>query len=91
MEELREIERVHKNEELAEKARLEEKVLCAQVLLPTNMARHLGINSLTMKASELSEFVENEIENRDGNTIKFAIKFMMKTNRWIESLPEADI
>ena len=91
VEELREAEWVRQNEEAAEKARLKEKVLCAQVLLPLKMARCLGVDSLTMKASELEEFIENEIENSDVNTFKCSVKFTMKTNKWIESLPEADI
>ena len=77
--------------EKEEQKRLKEKVLCAQVLLPFSLAKHLGINSLTMKASEVEDFVVNELENKGGNTIKFSIKYMMKTNKWIENLPEADI
>lgn len=91
IEELREAEWVRQNEIAAEKARLKEKVLCAEVTFPTKMQRELGITGFTMKASELSDFVEQEIESRDGNTVTFSIRFMMKTNKWIESLPEADI
>ena len=74
-----------------EAKRLKEKVLCAEITFPTRMQKDLGITGLTMKASELTDFVESEIENRDSNSVTFSIRFMIRTNKWIESLPEANI
>lgn len=91
IEELREAEWIKQNEFEAEKARLKEKVLCAEVNLPNQLQKHLGIKGFTMKASELEEFIKDEIESRDFNTMTCTIRFMMKTNKWIENLPEADI
>lgn len=91
MEELR-LEDVERQKEAErEQKRLKEKVLCAEITFPKQMQTDLGIDGYTMKASELEDFVETEIENRDGNTITFKIRFMMKTNKWIEELPEAKI
>ena len=91
VEELRIQEEQRKKNQKLEDKRLKEKVLCAEVGFPPQMQRSLGVSGLMMKASELEEFVENEIQNRDGNTVTFTIRFMRRTNKWIETLPEANI
>lgn len=91
IEELREKDSQAKKAVEKENARLKEKVLCCEVTLPRKDQRHLGVTGFTMKASELTDFVEQEIASRDYNTMTLSIRFMMKTNRWIENLPEADI
>ena len=91
IDELREAEWVRKNEELAEKARLKEKVLCAEITLPPSDQKHLGIKGFTMKASEVEEWMKGELNHDDRTSMTVTVKFSMKTNKWIESLPEADI
>ena len=71
--------------------RLKEKVLCAEITFPQKMQKELGITGFTMKASEVLDFVESEFDNGDGYPVTFTVKYMMRSNRWIESLPEADI
>ena len=71
--------------------RLKEKVLCAEITFPAKMQKELGITGFAMKASEVLDFVESEFDNGDGYPITFTVKYMMRSNKWIESLPEADI
>lgn len=78
-------------EDKSERLRLQEKVLCAEITFPPKMQRELGITGFTMKYDEAKDFIEEELKNRDGNTITFSIRYSMKTNKWIENLPEADI
>lgn len=89
--EIRRSEVQRQQEKAIEEKRLKEKVLCAEITFPPQMQRQLGITGFIMKASEVEELVENEIENRSGNTVTFKIRYSMRTNKWIENLPEADI
>ena len=91
IDELRELESLRQNEVEEEKARLKEKVLCAEITFPPQMQRELGITGFTMKYDEAKDFIEEELQNRDGNSVTFSIRFSMKTNKWVESLPEANI
>ena len=76
---------------IIELERLKEKVLCAEITFPPKMQKELGVTGFAMKASEVLDFVESEFDNGDGYPVTFTVKYMMRSNRWIESLPEADI
>ena len=76
---------------IIELERLKEKVLCAEITFPAKMQKALGITGFVMKASEVLDFVESEFDNGDAYPITFTVKYMMRSNKWIESLPEADI
>lgn len=91
MEELR-LEEVEKQKDReAEEKRLAEKVLCAEITFPTKMQLELGISNLTFKYDDVKDWIEEELANADKKSVTFSIKFFMKTNKWIENLPEADI
>jgi len=67
------------------------KVLCAEIELPPQHRKNLGINGFAMKASEIESFVEDELNNGGQQSFTVKIHFSFKTKKWIESLPEADI
>lgn len=69
----------------------EDKVVCAEIEFSPQYKKNLGIYGFTMKASEIESFIEDELRNSGSQSITFKIKFTMKTKKWIESLPEADI
>jgi hypothetical protein len=68
-----------------------EKVVCAEIELSPQYKKALGIHGFTMKASDIESFIEEEFRNTDNKSLTFKIKFSMKTKKWIEGLPEADI
>jgi len=68
-----------------------EKVVCAEIEFSPQYKKNLGIHGFTMKASEIESFIEDEFRNTNNQSLTFKIKFSMKTKKWIESLPEADI
>jgi hypothetical protein len=85
------IEEEARNEALEkEKQRLKEKVLCVEVGLPKDMQEYVGITGYTVKLSELQKLLEDEFENNE-KLGTFTLKVFERTNKWIESLPEADI
>ena len=91
MEELR-LEEVKKEKDCeAEENRLQEEVLCAEITFPTKMQLDLGISNLTFKYDDVKDWIEEELSNADKKSVTFSIKFFMKTTKWIENLPEADI
>ncbi len=71
--------------------RLQEEVLCAEITFPTKMQLDLGISNLTFKYDDVKDWIEEELSNADKKSVTFSIKFFMKTTKWIENLPEADI
>ncbi len=91
IEELREIAFAKENEAEAEKARLKETVLCAEITFPAKMQKELGITGYTMKASEIAQMIEDELDNGDAKSLTFTVKYFYKTNKWIENIPEANI
>jgi len=91
MEELR-LEEIKKEKDReAEEERLQEEVLCAEITFPTKMQLDLGISNLTFKYDDVKDWIEEELANTDKKSVIFSIKFFIKTNKWIENLPEADI
>lgn len=68
-----------------------EKILCAQITMPSQWQENVGIQGFTMKASEVESFIEDELNNGDSKSITVKIKYSFKTKKWIENLPEADI
>jgi hypothetical protein len=91
MEELRLKVEKEKQEQEEEERRLQEEVLCAEITFPTKMQLDLGISNLTFKYDDVKDWIEEELANADKKSVTFSIKFFMKTNKWIENLPEADI
>jgi len=91
MEELRILEVQKEKDREAEEKRLAEEVLCAEITFPTKMQLDLGISNLTFKYDDVKDWIEEELANADKKSVTFSIKFFIKTNKWIENLPEADI
>ena len=69
----------------------EEIVICVKVTLPKREQKYLGIDGFTMKATELSEFIEDDFENWDGKKKTFTIEVFKRSKKWFENLPEANI
>ncbi len=67
------------------------KIVCAEIEFSPQYKKNLGILGLTMKASEIESYIEDELNNTDNQSLTFKIKFSMKSKKWIENLPEADI
>jgi len=91
IDELREIEEQKQKEKESEKERLKEKVICASVTFPSKMKKELGVSGFIMKLNELEDFIEQQMDGDEGRKLNFEIKFFMKTNKWVENLPEANI
>jgi len=68
-----------------------EKIVCAEVSFPPTLKGHLGIAGYTMKASEVEDWAEEELRNSDAQSITVKIKFSMKTKKYMDSIPEANI
>ena len=84
---LQEVEREKQQEK--EEKRLKEKVLCVEITLPAKAQNAIGVTGFMMKLSELAEWLEEDYNNDERGV--YTIKIMERTNKWIESLPEADI
>ena len=69
----------------------DKKVVCAEITFPPQLKKHLGISGFIMKASEVENWAEDELNNSGAQSITVKIKFSMKTKRYIDSIPEADI
>jgi hypothetical protein len=74
----------------AEKLRLAEKVLCAEIVFPKDMQDGYGITGYTMKYEDMLSFIEEELDVSDATSLTFEVTFSMRTNKWIESIPEYD-
>lgn len=68
---------------------LQEEVLVASITFPPKMQQNLGITGFHMRLADLADFLKEEYENENDGV--FTIKIKKKTNKWVESLPEADI
>lgn len=67
------------------------KILCATITMPRKWQENLGIQGFTMKASEVKRYIEDELDYSGLEKLTVKIEFSLKTEKWLKSLPEADI
>lgn len=69
----------------------QEKVLCAEVVFPKDMQKILGIHGFTMRADKVVEWAQDEFDDGDYRKLSCTVHFFKRTQKWLDSLPEANI